>query len=105
VDGDALHVVAGDFDLASMKATANLNVERANRRLGNGAGATHGTRGAVEGGEKPVPDLRGSHDVSGGWQNPTAGSGLSLRYDALATKRAGVLIDHAAVARVALVDR
>ena len=55
MDGDALHVVVGDFDLASMEATANLNVERTNR-LGNGASATHGTCGAVEGGEKPVPE-------------------------------------------------
>src|SRR6202042_1023083 len=55
VDGDALHVIVGDFDLASMEATANLNVERANR-LGNGASAPYGTCGAVEGGEKPAPE-------------------------------------------------
>jgi len=54
VDGDALHVVVGDFDLACMEAAADLNVERTNC-LGDGAGATHGTRRAVEGGEKPVP--------------------------------------------------
>jgi hypothetical protein len=54
VDGDALHLVVGDFDLTGMKATADLNVEQTDR-LGNGAGATHGTRGTVEGGKNPVP--------------------------------------------------
>ena len=54
VDGDALHVVVGDFDLAGMEATADLNVEPTDR-LDNGAGATHGTRGTVEGGKNPVP--------------------------------------------------
>jgi hypothetical protein len=33
VDGDALHVVVGDFDLASIEATANLNVERCKRAV------------------------------------------------------------------------
>ena len=50
-----LHVVVSNFDLAGMEATTDLNIERTNR-LGNGAGATHGTRRAVEGGEKPVSE-------------------------------------------------
>src|ERR1700689_1567641 len=54
VDGDALHIVAGDFDLAGMEPAADLNVER-NDRLGNGAGATHATRRTVEGAENPAP--------------------------------------------------
>jgi hypothetical protein len=37
-------IVVGDFDLAGMEASADLDVERANR-LGNGAGAT----------QRPVP--------------------------------------------------
>ena len=63
VDGDALHVVADDLDLAGMEATADLNVERTDR-LGNGAGATHGTCRAVEGGEESVP--KRSHFVAAG---------------------------------------
>src|SRR5438445_2189301 len=63
VDGDALHVVAGDLDLASMEATADLNVERTDR-LGNGVGTTHGARRAVERGEEPVP--KRSHFVAAG---------------------------------------
>jgi hypothetical protein len=47
VDGNAPHVVAGNFNLAGMKATADLNVESTDR-LGNGAGTTYGTRRAVE---------------------------------------------------------
>src|SRR6266481_470376 len=61
VDSDALHVVAGDLDLAGMEATADLNVERTDR-LGNGAGTTHGTCRAVEGGEESVP--KRSHFVA-----------------------------------------
>src|SRR6266404_9425572 len=63
VDGDALHVVAGDLDLASMEATADLNVERTDR-LGNGVGTTHGACRAVERGEEPVP--KRSHFVAAG---------------------------------------
>src|SRR2546423_5517034 len=63
VDGDALHVVAGDLNLAGMETTADLNVQGTDR-LGNGAGATHATRRAVEGGEKPVP--KRSHFVAAG---------------------------------------
>src|SRR6266446_1366998 len=63
VDGDALHVVAGDLDLAGVQTTADLNVQGPDR-LGNGARATHGTRRAVEGGEKPVP--KRSHFVAAG---------------------------------------
>ncbi|HWW79839.1 MAG TPA: hypothetical protein VNY82_09605, partial [Steroidobacteraceae bacterium] len=54
VDGDALHIVVDLLDFASMETAADLNVKRTNR-LGNGAGATHGTRRTVEGGEKPIP--------------------------------------------------
>src|SRR5216684_3657404 len=61
VDGDALHVVAGDLNLAGMEATADLNVERTDR-LGNGAGTTHGTCRAVERGEKPI--AKRSHFVA-----------------------------------------
>src|ERR1700716_31770 len=61
VAGDALYVVTRDLDLAGMEATADLNVERTDR-LGNRAGATHGTCRAVEGGEKPVP--KRSHFVA-----------------------------------------
>ena len=53
LDGDALHVVAGDLDFASMEATADLNAERSDR-FGNGAGAAHGPCRAIESGEKAV---------------------------------------------------
>src|SRR6266481_4453195 len=61
VNGDALHVVAGDFDLTGMEATTDFNVESTDR-LDNGAGTTHGTCRAVERGEKPVPER--SHFVA-----------------------------------------
>src|SRR6266699_5802204 len=61
VDGDTLHVVARDLDLASMEAAADLNVERTDR-LGNGAGTTHGTCRAVERGEESV--AKRSHFVA-----------------------------------------
>ena len=54
VDGDALHVIVGDLDLAGMEAVADLDVEWTDH-LGNGASATHCPRRAVECGEKPVP--------------------------------------------------
>ena len=53
MDGDALHFVRGNFDLAGMQAAADLQAERLNR-LGDGLRATHGARRAIEGGEKPV---------------------------------------------------
>src|SRR5713226_6149127 len=40
VDGDALHVVAGDLDLAGVQTTADLNVQGPDR-LGNGRNARH----------------------------------------------------------------
>ena len=55
MDGDAVHFVRGNFDLAGMQATADLNAERVNR-LGDGPRATHRARRAVEGGEKPVSE-------------------------------------------------
>src|SRR6478736_8398288 len=61
VDGDALHVVAGDLDLTCMEAAADFNVESTDR-LDNGAGTTHGTCRAIERGEKPVP--KRSHFVA-----------------------------------------
>src|SRR6266403_2323451 len=51
---DALHVVAGDLDLAGMEATADSNVESTDR-LCNRAGTTHGPGRAVKRGEKSVP--------------------------------------------------
>src|SRR5260370_3014399 len=54
VNGDALHVVAGDLDLTGMEAAADFNVESTDR-LDNGAGTTHGTCRGVERGEEPVP--------------------------------------------------
>src|ERR1700692_3589892 len=61
VNGDALHIVAGDLDLAGMEATADFNVERTDR-LDDGAGTTHGTCRAVERGENPV--AKRSHFVA-----------------------------------------
>src|ERR1700692_3812031 len=61
VDGDALHVVTGDLDLAGMEPTADFNVESTDC-LDNGAGTTHGACRAVERGEKPVP--KRSHFVA-----------------------------------------
>src|SRR6478752_1645713 len=55
VDGDALHVVVDQLDFAGMQAAAYLNVQLTNR-LGDGAGATHGTRRTVEGGEKSIAE-------------------------------------------------
>src|ERR1700716_3551713 len=53
VDCNALHVVAGDLDLAGMEAAADLNVQRP-EGFGYGAGATNGTCRTVKGGEKPI---------------------------------------------------
>src|ERR1700726_3111049 len=55
VNGDALHIVARDLDLASMEASADLNVESTDR-IDNGAGTTHGTCRAVERGKKAISE-------------------------------------------------
>lgn len=55
MNGDALHVVAGDLDLSGMEASADLNVQSTDR-LDNGAGTAYGTRRPVERGEKPIPE-------------------------------------------------
>ena len=55
MDRDSLHFVLADFDLAGMEAAADLYAERTNR-FGDGLGATHGARRAIESGEKPIPE-------------------------------------------------
>ena len=53
MNGDALHLMFADFDLAGMKTAADLDAERTDR-FRNGLGATHGARRTIEGSEKPI---------------------------------------------------
>ena len=54
MDGDALNVVEGCFDLAGMQAATDPNFERTDG-LGNRAGATDCPCRAVERGQKSIP--------------------------------------------------
>jgi hypothetical protein len=53
VDGNALHVVASNLDLAGVQPATNVNVERLDG-CGNRAGASHRAARAVERGQKSV---------------------------------------------------
>src|SRR6516225_6168917 len=53
MDRDALHVTPGDFNLASMKPTSDLNIERTHC-FDNSTRAAHGTGWTVERREKSI---------------------------------------------------
>jgi hypothetical protein len=53
MDGDALHITAGHFDLAGVQSATDLNFERADG-LDNRASAANGARRTVERGQKSV---------------------------------------------------